>query len=310
MPGAEAARLLRSVKAQRRSLEAAWAPVLRVEAEFERLKDYGAPRAYALLVRWVRAQVRRIGAPGCVVGVSGGVDSTLAALVLRDAAPRGSLALILPHAGSKADERDALALVRLLGLRHRVFPIGPWVDTLTRSYLGGPGSTQLAGNLASRLRNTILYLEANASGRLVLGTSNLDEGLIGYGCKGGAVDLGPLAGLHKEEVRLHVKRRLSPLDARLAKRLSERPATPGYFPGQQAERELGLPYAIIGRGLDVLTGFTRLGPAGFLIDDPPAFEHALREKGLSSPQVGKVMAMVLRNGHKVFGSSALRRGKG
>lgn len=285
----------------------AWAAVRRLEARFHALDDFTTDVALDVISRWVRAHLTRVGAAGGVVGVSGGVDSTLAACLLARAASRTSLALLMPCRSDPADVEDALALVTALGLPHKIIDLAPLVDAILGASGVDPAGADkmLSGNVASRLRCALLYLEANRSGRLVLGTGNLDESYIGYASKGTASDLYPLSGLHKHEVRALVRRALLPLDDKLGRRLSRRPATPGYWKGQRAEAELGLPYEDIAAALDVLTACAHIDEHGFVVPDADAF--AARARGVSPAALLHTAQLVERGHHKAFGSPALFR---
>lgn len=304
---AEGRALLRAIARRREAQSRAWAGVQAAQAAFDAVQDYGSPEAFGRMVDWLRAQLQRVGARGLVVGVSGGVDSTLGALLVREAAPRESLALILPDRGPKADETDAAALLSALGLEARRIDLAPQLDGLLQAAGLRRASRMVRGNLASRLRSATQYLIANATGRLVLGTGNVDEQFIGYCTKGTGVDLAPLAGLHKREVRAHVLRELSALNPRLARRLARRPASPGFFPGQRAEAELGTTYDTIGQVFDALSQATTLGPLGFEVQAPARLTAELTRRKLSGPQVLSVMDVTMRNAHKTMPGTSLNR---
>jgi len=94
------------------------------------------------------------------------------------------------------------------------------------------------GNLKARVRMTILYWHANLLHRLVLGTGNKTEILLGYSTKfgDGAADILPIAGLYKDEVR-DLARRIGVPD-----RILDKAPTAGLWPGQTDEGELGITY--------------------------------------------------------------------
>lgn len=303
----EGADVVEALRERRAASERAWAAVRRLEARFHALEDLTNDVALDLVARWVRAHLVRVGAPGAVVGVSGGVDSSLAACLLARAAPRTSLALLMPCRSDPADVKDALALVTALGLPHKTIDLAPLVDAILLASGLDPARADKTwvGNVASRLRCTLLYLEANRSGRLVLGTGNLDESYIGYSSKGTASDLYPISGLHKHEVRALVRRALAPIDDKLGRRLSRRPATPGYWKGQRAEDELGLRYDDIAASLDVLIGCTSIDENGFQVHDESAF--AVGARRVSPAALLHTALLVERGHHKSFGSPALFR---
>ena len=169
-------------------------------------------------------------------------------------------------------------------------------------------SPMTVGNLASRLRSAALYFEANATGSLVVGTGDLDETYIGYTSKGTTADLFPITGLHKDEVRALLRRGLEPLDPELAVRLSERPASPGYWPGQKAEDEIGMSYTRLGNCLDLVTAHCEIRPTGVFPRDPEAFVADVQARGIDVEDFLAVADRVAANYHKSFGSPALWRG--
>lgn len=96
------------------------------------------------------------------------------------------------------------------------------------------------GNILPRVRMTVLYYYANRLGRLVLGTSDRSELLIGYFTKygDGGVDLMPLGSMYKLQVR-ELLRRLG------LGWVADKPSSPRLWHGHTAEGELGLSYEVI-----------------------------------------------------------------
>ncbi|HOT94303.1 MAG TPA: NAD+ synthase [Methanoregulaceae archaeon] len=186
------------------------------------------------------------GAEGFVIGVSGGVDSAVAAaLCVRAVGPDRVLALSLPSAVSAIEEiEDARELCRLLGCEHRTISIEPVLDGF-RAMPGYVETPYLLGNLMARARMAVLYYHANRERRLVCGTSNRSEYLLGYSTKWGdsAADLQPLLHLFKHEVY-----RLGS-ELGVPQRILQRPPSAGLWVGQRDEDELGLSYEEIDRAL-------------------------------------------------------------
>ncbi len=197
----------------------------------------------------IRSTFWEAGATGVVVGVSGGIDSAVAAAVsVRALGPESVLALSLPCAVSaSADLEDAAELCRRLGCEHRTVPIEP-VIAAYRELPGFEETPYLVGNLMARTRMTILYYYANRDRRLVCGTSNRTEYLLGYFTKwgDGAGDVEPLLHLYKREV-YQLARELD-----LPRRILEKPPSAGLWPGQQDELEIGLSYEVLDESLAAL----------------------------------------------------------
>lgn len=284
------------------------ARVRAVERVWNELPDRTTAAALDVAARWIAAQVEAIGAAGCVFGASGGVDSSLVAVLLRRALPpERTLALILPCGGAPEDEALARRLCEALGLPCRLVPIEDEVDALERRFGGPAGDATVRGNLAARVRAAALYYEANRAGRLVVGTGDLDESYIGYSSKGTTSDLFPITGLHKDEVRALLRLGLAEHDPALAERLAGRPASPGFFPGQSAEREIGIAYGRLAAALDVVIAHCAIEEGGVVPRDPDAIEAALGEGKTSAEDLLRVVDLIAKNYHKAFGSPALWR---
>jgi len=94
------------------------------------------------------------------------------------------------------------------------------------------------GNLKARTRMIYLYYYANRLKRIVCGSSDKSETMMGYFTKWGdaAADLSPLMDLYKTQVR-----RLA-LHIGVPKEIATKPSTPALWPGHLAEEELGVKY--------------------------------------------------------------------
>jgi NAD+ synthase len=188
---------------------------------------------------------------GIVIGVSGGVDSAVAAaFCCRAIGPDKVLGLSLPSAvNDKRDCEDAAALCSRLGMEHRIISIEPVVAGF-RQIPGFTGSPYLLGNLMARVRMTMLYYHANRDHRLVCGTSNRSEYLLGYCTKFGdnAADIQPILHLYKSDVYVMAKELKVP-DAIIKKAPSA-----GLWEGQSDELEIGLSYDQIDAALRALEG--------------------------------------------------------
>ena len=138
-----------------------------------------AAEVYAALVTGVRDYVRKNRFRSVILGLSGGIDSALAATIAADALGPGLVHVVLmPSSYSSAHSvADAEDLVKRQGLSARTVPIGPMVDAFQ-------ADLQLTGlaaeNLQSRVRGMILMSLSNAEGHLVLTTGNKSELATGY----------------------------------------------------------------------------------------------------------------------------------
>ena len=176
-----------------------------------------------------------------ILGVSGGVDSSLCAAIAKNAVGRERLhCLIIPIASSKEDVDDALTLVKDLDLRYTVIDatetFNQYVETFSKSGIELDRST--LGNLKARMRMSILFAVAQKERGLVIGTDNADERYVGYFTKygDGACDVLPIAHLLKSEVVEASK------IYGIRHSLAERVPTAGLYEGQTDEKEMGVSY--------------------------------------------------------------------
>lgn len=189
---------------------------------------------------WLKQRLQETGRSEYVLGLSGGVDSALAAYMAVDAVGPGSLyCVLLPYRTSSADSRhDAEQVVKELGVRSREVKITAMADAFESQV--GDLSPVRRGNLCARLRMVTLFDQSHHQG-LVLGTSNKTETLLGYGTLFGdaAWSLNPLGDLYKTDVRLLAKYYQVP------QAIQDKIPSADLWEGQTDEGELGHSYAEI-----------------------------------------------------------------
>lgn len=174
-----------------------------------------------------------------VLGVSGGVDSTLVAAIARHAVGKEHLfCYALPIESNKDDELDALKVKQELDLNLEVVDLTNTYHSYIKELHAEDFSRLTKGNLKVRMRMCALYAFAQEHNALVLGTDNLDESYVGYFTKygDGGVDLLPIVRLTKEEVREATK------IYGVSSLLADRVATAGLYEGQTDEKEMGVTY--------------------------------------------------------------------
>lgn len=214
------------------------------------------------------------GSRGIIIGMSGGIDSAVAAaFCCRAVGPKNVLGLSLPTSVSNPkDTRDAADLCLRLGMEHNVISIDPVLAGF-RTMPGFVETPYLLGNLMARTRMAVLYYHANRDNRLVCGTSNRSEYLLGYCTKFGdnAADLQPLLHLYKTEVYIVAK------ELGIPEPIMSKVPSAGLWEGQSDEKEIGLSYAEIDASL-----------------------MALEDQGWEArtPVEEKVLALVKKSGHK------------
>jgi NAD+ synthase len=190
------------------------------------------------IVQFIRRQVNTRKADCVVIGISGGLDSAVAAsLAVRALGPDKVFGLVLPDSAvtPKKDTRHAVDLVKQLKMRHKLIELK---DVKRQLLLGLPRNKLAIGNLLVRLRMILLYYHASILNGLVLGTGDKSELSLGYFTKhgDGAADLLPIGNLYKTEVRA-IAKYLNVPTAIINKKSSAR-----LWKGHTAEGEIGLSY--------------------------------------------------------------------
>ena len=198
------------------------------------------------IVSFVRDTVLDANATGVVVAMSGGIDSTLTAMVAVEALGRERvLGLGLPC--NKSADRggtEARNMAEGLGIEFREVHLRPLLDVfedLVAPAIDPGGDRRAVGNVIARLRMICAYYAANTRSRLVLGTANRSERLLGYFTKhgDGGADLCPIGDLYKTEVRTLAYRMGVP------RRIVTKQPTAGLWAGQTDADDLGAPYEVI-----------------------------------------------------------------
>lgn len=198
------------------------------------------------IVSFIGGAVRDADADGAVVAMSGGIDSTLTATLAVEALGSDRvLGLSLPATklnGQRANEARTIA--DGLGIAFRDVQLKPLLDafedTAAREIEPSGGKREI-GNVLARLRMVCAYYAANAHHRLVLGTGNRSERLLGYFTKygDGAADLSPIGDLYKVEVRAVAQH------VGVPRRIISKESTAGLWSGQTDEGDLGASYEVI-----------------------------------------------------------------
>jgi len=194
------------------------------------------------ITRFIKDYVENSGATGIVIGLSGGVDSnTIAALSSLSIGGDRVLGLMLPEQETynQKDIRDATIVSEKFGLKTQVCDITPVLENLYKSIPIFDHADKLCkGNIKARTRMIYLYYYANKLNRIVCGSSDKSETMMGYFTKWGdvAADISPIMDLYKTQVRKLAEHLGIP------KQLATKPATPALWPDQLAETELGIQY--------------------------------------------------------------------
>lgn len=197
---------------------------------------------------WIADRISAAGATGAVLGLSGGIDSAVVAgLLARAVGPENVLGIIMPCHSIPADVEDAWLTATTFGIPASLVDLSDIYDSFIA--LLPPGKGLADANIKPRLRMITLYHHANTLNRMVVGTGNRSELLIGYFTKygDGGVDLLPIASLYKHQVR-DLAREIG-----VPEKIINRKPSAGLWEGQTDEDEMGISYDVLDATLAAIT---------------------------------------------------------
>ncbi|MCR5027504.1 MAG: NAD+ synthase [Methanobrevibacter sp.] len=194
------------------------------------------------IIEFVQNKVSEANADGLVVGLSGGIDSTLAAFLACEAVGKENVfGIVMPSTTTPTEDKlHGTAIAQLLGIEYKEIAI----DSILNEFLS---VTQIEddklaiGNLKARIRMSIIYFYANSMNYLVCGTGNKSEILIGYFTKfgDGACDIEPIGDLYKTNVYELAKYLEVPQE------IINKPPRAGLWNNQTDEDEIGMTYKLL-----------------------------------------------------------------
>jgi NAD+ synthase len=234
-----------------------------------------------VLVNFIREEFHKAGFKKAVIGLSGGVDSSLAAFLGVLALGRENvIGISMPYKTSSPSSReDARLVAQVLGIEFHEIEITPQIDAYYSLF---PDADPVRrGNKMARERMSILYDFAHWRGALVLGTSNKSELLIGYSTRWGdsAHDINPLGDLYKTQVWEMAS------FVGVPERIVKKKPSADLWPGQTDEGEIGLTYHTLDQ---ILVGYV----------DLRLKREDLIEAGFEPKVVDRVLTMVKRSQYK------------
>ncbi len=203
--------------------------------------------------RKIKDSVVGCGSTGAIVGLSGGIDSSLVFCLAVNSGIRVH-AMIMPEesVSAKQDVVDAVKLAEDANVAYSLIKINAAVNAFDSSFpweeFDSSKRRVALGNAKARVRMVYDYLAANSSGMLVLGTGNRTEILLGYATKygDGGVDIQPIGALYKSQVRQLASY------VGIPQKIIDKVPTAGLWKGQTDEGELGASYSDMDRILYAL----------------------------------------------------------
>ena len=193
---------------------------------------------------FIKGYIEKFGFDGIVLGISGGVDSSVvAALACSAIGSNKVIGLCLPEEEtySLKQNKDAKIIADKFNIILKTHDLSKILQNFYNNLLVNNLNKRLKGNIKARTRMIFLYYYANKLNKLVCGTSDKSETMIGYFTKwgDGAADIAPIMSLYKTQVQ-----KLA-LYLGIPEKIAFKPPSPNLWINQSAESELGLNYELI-----------------------------------------------------------------
>ncbi|MBE0523308.1 MAG: NAD+ synthase [Methanosarcinales archaeon] len=250
------------------------------------MSDFDPEKTCKKITHFIRSYSKQSGTKGAVIGMSGGIDSTLTTYLTVKALGRENvLGVIMPEKSSTTahDILDATEVGDILRIEYSVVEIANILDSFLYSIPEVLDSEIVAtGNLKARIRMCILYYYANIMKCMVVGTSNRTELLLGYFTKfgDGGVDIEPMGNLYKTQVRKMADY------LKVPKHIIDKPPSAGLWAGQTDENELGLSYEQIDNVFSEL------------LDKNASKEYVINRYGIEVEVINSLIKRIENNRHK------------
>jgi NAD+ synthase len=244
------------------------------------LTNASPARTSRKIEHFISSYVSKSSAKGVVIGLSGGLDSSVVLkLCVNALGPTKVLGLVMPsNTTPKEDVEHAIKLAKDLKMRYLVIDLEPIIEKYEEAL---PGDKRARGNLMARIRMNLLYYHAGVNQYLVAGTSDKSEIKIGYFTKfgDGAADMLPIADLYKTQVRALARHLQIPAE------IVEKKSSPRLWDNHLAEEEIGMDYETIDAIL-------------YMLGRKTALKTIAKKLGIPARQVNKVKEMMDKSSHK------------
>jgi NAD+ synthase len=241
-------------------------------SKYSQISDY--------LVRFLDNEVRKTGIQNVVVGLSGGLDSAVVAVLAHKAFGDNLLCVKMPsHYSSQSSLDDADALCQKFGLRSVTCSVTPMIKAYEQQ---NPDMDNLRkGNFSARMRMATLFDISARENALVLGTSNKSELMLGYGTLYGdlASALNPIGDLYKSEVFEFAK--YLGVNASII----NKPPSADLWDGQSDEDDLGYTYAELDAAMKLY------------VDERLSREETI-QRGVDAKMLDMIIQRIFRNHFK------------
>ncbi|MBX7076449.1 MAG: NAD+ synthase [Methanobacteriaceae archaeon] len=247
------------------------------------------------IVNFIQKTVSDANAKGIVVGLSGGIDSSVSGLLAVESLGKENVLGIHMYSSTtpEEDRKHARLMANLLDIKYievsidtisEEFSLVTDIKNMTTLENTDQDTIKIAnGNLKARIRMSLLYYYANLKNYIVIGTGNRSELLIGYFTKygDGGCDIEPIGDIYKTQLRLLAK------DWGIPEDIISKPPRAGLWPNQSDEDEIGLSY----EKLDSLLYM--------IIDKNMNNEDIIENIDLSLEEIDRIRSKITNSRHKV-----------
>lgn len=191
------------------------------------------------IINWMKQYIQESNTKGYIVGLSGGIDSSVtASLAVQAIGKENVIGILMPCESSPESLTDAKELVKKLEIRYEIIDLEETYHSIVKS-MPIKINKLVKANIKARLRMTTLYAIAGKCNYIVAGTGNKSELEIGYATKfgDGGVDIEPLGNYYKTEV-YEIASKLDEIPNQIK---TKKPSA-DLWDGQTDEEELGMTY--------------------------------------------------------------------